>query len=255
MKRVRIIPSLLIHDGGLVKSRKFSDYKYVGDPINAVKIFNEKEVDEICIIDIDASREGKKPAIDKIADIVSEAFMPVAYGGGIHSLDDAKALFANGIEKVIINKAAVTKPELITTIAGQYGSQSMVVSIDVKKTFLSGQKVFTDNGRTNTGLNPVQFARQMEEAGAGEILLNSIDRDGSFSGYDLVLIREVTQAVNIPVIAIGGASDVDDFLAAVEAGASAVAAGSLFVFQLPHRAVLISYPSQKELRSKIFERL
>jgi imidazole glycerol-phosphate synthase subunit HisF len=255
MKRIRIIPSLLIHNGGLVKSRKFSDYKYVGDPINAVKIFNEKEVDEICIIDIDASRLGKKPAVNKIAAIVSEAFMPVAYGGGINSLDDAKALFANGVEKVIINKAAVTKPELISTIAAQYGSQSMVVSIDVKKTFFNGQKLFTDNGRTNTGLNAVKFAMQMEEAGAGEILLNSIDRDGSFSGYDTALIREVSQAVNIPVIAIGGASSLDDFRAAVEAGASAVAAGSLFVFQLPHRAVLISYPSQKELRNKVFEKI
>ncbi len=255
MRRIRIIPSLLIHDGGLVKSTRFSNYKYVGDPINAVKIFNDKEVDEISIIDIDATRLKRKVAIDKIASIVSEAFMPVAYGGGINSIEQVKELFANGVEKVIVNKAAVTDRRLITEIARQFGSQSTVVSIDVKKTFFGGQKVFTDNGKTNTGFHPVKFAMQMEEAGAGEILLNSIDRDGTFSGYDIALIGEVSRAVNIPVIAIGGASRLDDFRLAIEAGASAVSAGSFFVFQLPHRAVLISYPDQEELRNKFFERI
>lgn len=255
MKRIRIIPSLLIHNGGLIKSTRFSDYKYVGDPINAVKIFNDKEVDEISIMDIDASRLGKKPDISKIAAIVSEAFMPVAYGGGISSLDQVKTLFAHGVEKVMLNKAAVMSPRLVTEIASQYGSQSMVVSMDVKKTLFRGKLVFTDNGKTNTGFHPVKFAVRMEEAGAGEILLNSIDKDGTFSGYDLDLIREVTAAVNIPVIAIGGAASLEDFRAAIAAGASAVAAGSLFVFQLPHRAVLISYPNQDELRRKVFEKI
>jgi cyclase len=255
LNRVRIIPSLLIHNGGLFKSVKFSDYKYVGDPINAVKIFNEKEVDEISIIDIDATRLNKRPAIETIAAIVSEAFMPVAYGGGINSVEHVKELFAIGLEKVIINNAAVKHPELITAIAKQFGSQSVVVSIDVRKSFLKGQRVFTDNGKTNTGFNPVTFAVQMEMAGAGEILLNSIDRDGTFSGYDIALIREISQAVNIPVIAIGGASCLEDFLSAIKAGASAVAAGSFFVFQLPHRAVLISYPGQKELDSKVFHNI
>lgn len=242
----------MLHKGGLIKSVKFKDYKYVGDPINAVKIFNEKEVDEIALIDIDASREKWGPDIKKIAEIASEAFMPMAYGGGITSIEQIKDLFYNGIEKVILNKAAVQNPALVTEAARLFGSQSVMVSIDVKKHFLKGPRVYTDNGKTNTGFAPVAFARQMETAGAGEILLNNVDRDGTYSGYDTRLIKEVAQSVRIPVIAIGGASAVDDFCAAVEQGASAVAAGSMFVFQRPHNAVLISYPTQQELKRKLY---
>lgn len=245
---IRIIPSLLIHKGGLVKSVKFKDYKYVGDPINAVKIFNEKEVDEIAVIDIDATRENRAPNIAAIAEIASEAFMPMAYGGGITTIAQIKEILYNGIEKVIINKAAHTNPSLITEAAALFGNQSIVVSIDVKKVFLRGYKVFTDNGKNNTGLHPVEFAQKMEQLGAGEILLNSIDKDGTFSGFDTELIELVTKAVTIPVIAIGGAATVQDFKLAYQAGASALAAGSMFVFQRPHRAVLISYPTRKELK-------
>lgn len=245
---IRVIPSLLIHKGGLVKSVKFKDYKYVGDPINAVKIFNEKEVDEIAVIDIDATRENRTPNIAAIAEIASEAFMPMAYGGGITTILQIKEILYNGIEKVIINKAAHTNPSLISEAAALFGNQSIVVSIDVKKVFLRGYRVFTDNGRNNTGIHPVEFAKKMEQLGAGEILLNNIDADGTFSSFDTQLITEVSKAVTIPVIAIGGAATVQDFKLAYQAGASALAAGSMFVFQRPHRAVLISYPTRNELK-------
>lgn len=243
---------MLLHKGGLIKSVRFKNYKYVGDPINAVKIFNEKEVDEIAVIDIDASRDNREPDIKKIAEIAGEAFMPMAYGGGISTIEQVKNLFYNGIEKIILNKAAVAQPRLITEAARLFGSQSVMVSIDVKKSLLKGNRVYTDNGKTNTGITPVDFARQMENAGAGEIFLNSIDRDGTYSGYDELLINEVAHAVQIPVVAMGGASGVNDFCAAVGHGASAVAAGSMFVFQRPHNAVLISYPTQQELKSKLY---
>lgn len=255
MKRIRVIPGLLLHRKGLVKSVRFKDYKYVGDPINAVRIFNDKEVDELAIIDIDATRENRAPDINRIASILSEAFMPVAYGGGISCVAEAERILLNGAEKVIINKAAVKNPSLIREIARWFGSQSMVVSIDYKKTFLGPVNVFTDNGKTNTRLNPVEFAKQMEEAGAGEILLNSIDRDGTFEGYDLPMIKKIAESVNIPVIALGGAGSLNDFRQAVENGASAVSAGSFFVLQRPHRAVLISYPAQKELEENVYAAL
>ncbi|MCC6287119.1 MAG: imidazole glycerol phosphate synthase subunit HisF [Chitinophagaceae bacterium] len=252
MRRIRVIPTLLLHKGGLIKSVTFKDYKYVGDPINAVKIFNEKEVDEIAVIDIDASREKRGPDIKKIAEIASEAFIPMAYGGGITSIDQIKSIYYNGIEKVIINKAAVETPGLITKAAKLFGSQSVMVSIDVKKSFIKGSRVYTDNGKTNTGLSPIDFAKQMEDAGAGEILLTSIDKDGSFEGYDYELIQKVSSVLNIPLIACGGASGVEDFKKAIQSGASAVAAGSMFVFQRPHRAVLISYPSQQALKDQLY---
>ncbi len=255
MRRIRVIPVLLIHKGGLIKSVKFKDYKYVGDPINAVKIFNEKEVDEIAVIDIDATRENRGPDIKKLTEIAGEAFMPMAYGGGITTVEQIKEIYYNGIEKIIINKAAVESPDLITQAAKLFGSQSVTVSIDVKKHFLKGTRVYTDNGKTNTGLTPEEFAKRMENTGAGEILLNSIDRDGAFGGYDYELISKVSSATGIPVIACGGASGIDDFKKAVQSGASAVAAGSLFVFQLPHRAVLISYPSQQELKDKLYTQI
>ncbi len=214
---------------------------YVGDPINAVKIFNDKEVDEIAIIDIDATRERRGPNISKIAEIAGEAFMPMSYGGGITTIDQIKEILFNGIEKVIINKAAHINPKSITEAARLFGNQSIVISIDVKKTLFKGYKVYTDNGKNNTGLVPAMFAKQMEEAGAGEILLNSIDRDGTYLGYDLNLINEVSKAVSIPLIAMGGAGNTNDFSNAIKSGASAVAAGSMFVFQRPHNAVLISY--------------
>jgi len=248
-----VIPALLLHEGGIVKSVKFKDYKYIGDPINAVKIFNDKEVDEIAIIDIDASRENRAPKIKALAEIASEAFMPMAYGGGISSIDQIKQILYNGIEKIIINKAALNNPDLITAAAKLFGSQSVVVSIDVKTALFKGQKVFGENGKKNTGMGPHIFAKRMQNAGAGEILLNSIDNDGTFKGYDTDLIKTVSAFVDIPVIAMGGAASVNDFKNAVNSGASAVAAGSMFVFQGPHKAVLINYPSQKELKEKVYD--
>jgi imidazole glycerol-phosphate synthase subunit HisF len=255
MQRVRVIPVLLLHKGGLVKSVKFKNYKYVGDPINAVKIFNEKEIDEIVVIDIDATREKRPPNMTKIREIAGEAFIPLSYGGGISSIEEIEELFYIGLEKVIFNYNAVHKPELISEAAKLVGSQSVVVSIDVKKTLLGKNRVFTKNGTENTGLEPVEFAKKMQDAGAGEIFLNVIDRVGTYHGYDLDLIEKVNSVLNIPLIACGGAASPDDFSRAVQHGASAVAAGSMFVFQRPHNAVLISYPSQTELKEKLYNQI
>jgi len=255
MRRIRVIPVLLIHKGGLIKSVKFKNYKYVGDPINAVKIFNEKEIDEIVVLDIDATKEKRSPDFGKIKEIAGEAFMPMAYGGGISSIEEVKKLFYLGVEKIILNYAALHDPSLVTMSAGLVGSQSVVVSIDVKKNIFGNYKVYAKNGTENTNKDPLSFARQMQEAGAGEIFLNAIDRDGTYNGYDLELIRSVSKELSIPVIACGGATDVSEFSQAVKEGASAVAAGSMFVFQRPHQAVLISYPGQDELKEKVFSRI
>jgi cyclase len=232
-----------------VKSVKFKDYRYVGDPINAVRIFNEKEVDELCILDITATQQKRSPDLQHISEIVSEAFMPIAYGGGINSLNDVEKLFFNGIEKIVLNYAAIHNKELITEIAKRYGQQSVVVSIDYKSSLLGKQVVYTLNGSESVKKNPVEFAKDAESLGAGEILLNSIERDGTFSGYDLKTIEKVSAAITIPLIACGGAGSIDDFKAAAHAGASAVAAGSLFVFHGKHRAVLITYPSPEEIKT------
>lgn len=252
MKRIRVIPALLIQDGGLVKSLKFKDHKYVGDPINAVKIFNEKEVDEIVILDISATAEKKAPNISIIKEIASEAFMPLGYGGGITKLEEIKELITAGVEKVILNTSAYENPKLVNEGAKYVGNQSVVVSMDAKRNIWGKYKVFIRNGTKNTNIDPVQYAQQMEQEGAGELFLNAIDRDGTFAGYDVELIKLVSSAVNIPVVAIGGAATIEDFAKAVQSGASAVSAGSMFVFQGPHRAVLISYPAQKELKEKLF---
>lgn len=252
MKRVRVIPVLLIQDGGLVKSVKFKAHKYVGDPINAVKIFNDKEVDEIVLLDISATAKKKTPNIGIIKEIASEAFMPVGYGGGITTLTEINELIKAGVEKVILNASAFQNRQLIIEAAKYVGSQSVVVSIDVKKNMWGKYLVYVHNGSENTRVDPVEYAKRMQEAGAGELLINSIDRDGSFEGFDLDLIKTICSSVTIPVVALGGAATVDDFSQAVHAGASGVAAGSMFVFQRPHRAVLISYPSQKELKEKLF---
>ncbi len=249
---MRVIPILLYRDTGLVKSVKFKDYKYVGDPINAVKIFNEKEVDELVLLDINATADGRKPNFRLIADIAREAFMPMGYGGGVCDLADIKQLFKLGVEKVSINTAAVERPDLVRQAAEIAGSQSVVVSIDVKKNLLGRYEVYTHCGRKPTGFDPVKFAVRMEQMGAGEILLNSIDRDGAMQGYDVELIRQVANAVSIPVVACGGAGKLEDFALAIkQGGASAVAAGSMFVFHGKHRAVLINYPSQRELKAAL----
>lgn len=255
MKRIRVIPVLLIHKEGLVKSQKFKNHRYVGDPINAVKIFNEKEIDEIVVLDIDASKEGRGPNMKLVREMAGEAFIPLAYGGGISNVEQVKQLFYLGVEKVVFNSQAIRNIRLITESAKIVGSQSIVASIDVKKNIFGKYKVYGSNGTDNTGKEPVTFAKELQNAGAGEIFLNSIDLDGTYNGYDLKLIELVSGGLSIPLVACGGACQVDDFLAAARSGASAVAAGSIFVFQRPHNAVLISYPSQAELMSKVYQKL
>ncbi len=248
MLRTRVIPCLLLRGEGLVKTTRFNEPRYVGDPINAIRIFNDKEVDELILLDITASREGRGPALGAIRDFASECFMPVGYGGGIRSLADAREVLALGIEKIIVNTMALHRPELVAELSREFGAQAVVVSIDVRKKLLGGYEVMAAGGTEKTGLAPVDHARRMVERGAGEIFLNAIDRDGTGSGYDIALVRSVAQAVTVPVIACGGAGTLADFGAAVTDGhASAVAAGSMFVFHGKHRAVLLSYPSRAEL--------
>ena len=251
MRNIRVIPVLLLTEGKLVKSLKFKNYKYVGDPINTVKIFNDKEVDEICILDITATSKKTGVNLNHIIEIVSEAFMPLAYGGGVNSIREAEKLFFNGVEKIVLNNATVVQPELITAIANRYGSQSIVASIDYKYSWLRKASVFTLNGTQSLHKSPVDMAKEMEDRGAGEILLNCIERDGTYTGYDLEMIDSIHNVIGIPIIACGGAGNTDDFRKAIDAGASAVSAGSMFVFQRPHNAVLISYPPYKELVEKL----
>ncbi len=250
MYRPRVIPCLLLKNQGLVKTVRFKDPKYLGDPINIVKIFNDKEVDELVFLDIAATVEGREPPYALLEDIASEAFMPLGYGGGIRSLDQVRTILGLGVEKVVINTSAFENPGLVSEAAGLVGSQSVVVSMDVRKTFWGKYEVCTRGGRKATGLDPMAFAAEMERLGAGELVLNSIDRDGTMKGYDLDLIRAVTGRVNIPVVACGGAGSVADLAAAVKEGrASAAGAGSMFVFHGPHRAVLISYPKDEDLKT------
>jgi cyclase len=255
MRRIRVIPVLLMQRGGLVKSVRFKDHKYVGDPINAVKIFNDKEVDELVILDISATSEKRPPDMGKIREIVAEAFMPIAYGGGITRLQEIEVLINSGIEKVILNSSSGYNLPLIGEAATRIGSQSVAVSMDVKKNWRGKFRVYIENASRAIDKDPVLHAREVVAAGAGEIILQSVDRDGTFGGYDLDLIKMVSKAVDVPVVALGGAAGIDDFARAVERGASAVAAGSVFVFQGPHRAVLISYPSQQKLKDKVFTKV
>ena len=247
MLKARVIPCLLLRNNGLVKTVKFREPKYVGDPINAVRILNDKEVDELAFLDISATPAGRGPNFELIADIAGEAFMPFAYGGGITTLEQVQQLYATGVEKVILNTAAAADPSLVSRAADLAGSQSVVVSIDVRKSWLGKYGVYTRSGTHEQKIDPVNHAVRMEAAGAGEILLTSVDRDGTMSGYDLDLVAAVSRAVSIPVVASGGAGSVLDFRQAIGSGASAVAAGSLFVFHGKHRAVLITYPEYAEL--------
>jgi cyclase len=233
----------------LIKTVKFKNPTYLGDPRNTVKIFNDKEVDELVLLDTTATLEKKKPNFDLILEIVSEAFMPVAYGGGIRNLEDAKRILSLGVEKIVINTYAVENPSFITEAARQFGSSSVVVCIDVKTRFFGKPTVYIKSGCKSTHIDPVDHAMHMEQRGAGELIINSIDRDGTMSGYDLKLIRMVSSRVSIPVVACGGAGIVKHLGEAVkQAGASAVAAGSLFVYHGRHRAVLINFPEQQLLQ-------
>lgn len=251
MLRTRVIPSLLLKGEGLVKTSRFKNPKYVGDPVNAIKIFNDKEVDELVLLDISATNQSKGPAFDTIAQIASECFMPVAYGGGIATVDQIRRILNSGVEKVILNSVTFSNPELVRQAADEFGSQAVIASVDVRRKFLGGYEVLSHSGTRKTGHDPVKWAKRMEEFGAGEILLNSIDRDGMMGGYDLDLVSRVCAAVSIPVIAAGGAGSVSDFTKATNAGAGAVSAGAMFVFHGPHRAVLITYPTREQLAAVI----
>jgi cyclase len=239
----RIIPVLLLHKGGLYKTKQFKNPSYIGDPINAVRIFNEKEVDELLILDIDCSKEKKEPNYSLIEEIVSEAFMPIGYGGGVASLAIAQRVFRLGVEKVIINTALQSNQELLADIAAIYGTQAVGASIDYKKGFMGGTSAYFTNGTKKSKFTPQELARIAERAGAGEIILNAIDREGTYQGFDIALLKQIVEVVQIPVVVSGGASTNTDFDVAKQAGATGMAAGSIFVYQRPHNAVLLSYPS------------
>jgi cyclase len=251
MLRTRVMPCLLLERGRLVKTVKFDNASYVGDPINAIRIYNDKEVDDLLVLDIGAGPGGAAIDLELMGRIASECFMPFTYGGGIRSLEQIKAVFAIGVEKIAVNRMALEDESFISRAADRFGSQSIVVSIDVRRPRFRPYEVFADRGRRPTGVRPVEFARRMERMGAGEILLNSIDRDGTMEGYDLELIKAVATSVGIPVIACGGAGRVSDLPAAVDHGAAAVALGSMAVYQGRQRAVLINFPSRDELRAAL----
>lgn len=248
MLRPRIIPCLLIHNGGLVKTVKFGAPKYVGDPLNAVRIFNEKEVDELMVVDIDASRHMREPDYKLIANLARECRMPLSYGGGVKTVEQFDRIIGLGVEKVAVSSAALDDPTLISDAAARVGSQSVVVVIDVKKSgLLQKAEVVTLNATKRTGLEPSIFATKLQQLGAGEIVLNNVDRDGEMKGYDFDLIDSVRNAISTPLTVIGGAGSLDDIRSLVSRyGIIGAAAGSLFVFKGKYRAVLINYPGLEE---------
>ena len=245
MLRPRVIPCLLLSPsrGGLVKTRRFREPKSVGDPINAVRIFNEKEVDELMVLDIDATGEGRGPDFERIEELAGECFMPLCYGGGIRTAEEAKTIFSLGVEKVALQSVFLDDPHVVRQIADHGGEQAVVVSLDVERDWLGRQRL--RGARSRDWRDALKDA---VGAGAGEILLTSVDREGTLGGMDTGLIAEASAMVDVPLIANGGASSLADIQAAVKAGASAVAAGAFFVFHGPHRAVLITYPRYEELR-------
>ncbi len=247
MLRPRIIPSLLVHDKGLVKTVNFKNPKYVGDPINAVKIFNEKEVDELAVFDIDATVLGKEPDYVLIEKLANQSRMPLCYGGGVKTVEQAQKIFGLGIEKIALSSAVIENPNLITQIADRVGSQSVVVVMDIKKKLLGGYEIYTHNGKKATGINPIKFAEEAQRLGAGEIVINSIDQDGAMKGFDMSLIDKISEKITLPITVLGGAGSLHDIKKVIDRhGIIGVAAGSLFVFKGIYKAVLINYPAQKE---------
>ena len=250
MLRTRVIPTLLLHDESLVKTVRFGRFRYIGDPCNTVRIFNELEVDELAFLDISATKVGRGPNFELLADIATECFMPLSYGGGMRTFGDAARVFETGFEKVVINTHAFQHPELITEIANVYGTQAVVASIDVVRTMFGGERVVSNSGSRKQGVDPVSWAVEMERRGAGEILLTAVDREGTCSGFDIDLIRRVSEAVSIPVIAHGGAGTVEDIGRAIhEGGASSVALGSMIVFQKKDFGVLVNFPEPAALEA------
>lgn len=252
MLRTRIIPALLLRNESLVKTVRFGKFTYVGDPCNTVRIFNELEVDELLFLDITATREKRSPNLRVLGNIANECFMPLAYGGGVRTFQDAKAVLQMGFEKVAINSYAVENPSFVSQLADHYGSQAVIASIDVKKSYWGRYQIHTCSGRQRTKHDPVSWAKELESLGAGEILLTSIDQEGTWEGFDLELVKGVTEAVNIPVIVHGGAGTVEHIGAVVkQAGASAVALGSMVVFQKKGMGVLVNFPDKSSLQKAL----
>lgn len=251
MLKHRVIPCLLIHNGGLVKTKKFSNPRYVGDPINAIRIFNDKEVDELILLDISASKENREPNYELIEQLAGECFMPLCYGGGIRTVEQARTLFRLGLEKISLQTAALDDVSLLKKIAGEFGSQSVVGSVDIKRNWFGKPGLYMSKSGRILPQSWQDYIQQLVAAGAGEIMLTAVDRDGTLEGMDNGLITEASAALPVPLIAVGGVGSLSDIKAAVDAGASAVAAGSFFVFHGPHRAVLITYPSYQVLEDML----
>jgi cyclase len=250
--KVRLIPCLLLKGSGLVKTVNFNKYNYVGDPINTCRIFNELEVDELTFLDISASVENKEPNYKVLQEISEECFMPVSYGGGIKNLQQVEKILNIGFEKVIVNSSALENKMLLTEIANNFGSQSLIISIDYKKNLFGKYQVYGLSGTKNYKLHPVEWAKEVKEYGCGEIMLTSIDREGTWKGFDVELTKQVTEKVNIPVIASGGAGNIDDIVDVVNNGcASAVALGSMVVYQAKDMGVLINFPDRDSLSKQI----
>ncbi|MDB2416012.1 AglZ/HisF2 family acetamidino modification protein [Pseudomonadales bacterium] len=245
--RTRIIPVLLLENSGLYKTRRFKDPSYVGDPINCVKIFNDKEVDELCFLDMRATLSGEPPNFELLAAIASECFMPLSYGGGVSSVEMVRKLTSIGFEKVVVNSAAYTDPMLIPQLVECFGTSTIVGSIDVKKNWLGNEGVYIKSGTERIPGSAINWAKTLEASGVGEIIINDIDSDGEMNGYNFDLIRRIASSVSVPVIAAGGAKSLEDFHEAVKnCGASAVAAGAMFIYYGKHRAVLVTYPNDGE---------
>lgn len=248
----RLIPVLTIAGDKLVKTLRFKNPNYIGDPVNAVKIFNDKMVDEMVLLDITATKEKRAPNYVKIEEICSEAFMPFAYGGGVQNIEQIQKLFQLGIEKVVLNTVLATNLNLVKEAVAIFGAQSIIASIDVKKTLLGKYTAYTHSGRKKVK-NPLNdYLQSVVAAGVGEIFLNSIDRDGTYQGYDLTLIQQLSEAVDVPLVACGGAATLADFKKGIESGASAVAAGSFFVYRGKSKGILINYPDPSELKQLVY---
>lgn len=253
MLRTRVMPCLLLEGDSLVKTVKFKRPCYIGDPINAVRIYNELEVDELIFLDILSSKDKKAINFEYLEEIAKECFMPFSYGGGVSTFKDAERLFKLGVEKVCINSAIYTNPNLVKEIVTAYGTQSVIAGIDVKKNFFGRYKVRSVSGTNNTGISPVEHAKYCQELGVGEILLNNIDKDGVMDGFDLDLITSVSKSVSIPVVSLGGAGELNDVLLAKNAGSSAIGLGSMAVYQNKNKGILINFPDSESICSLLGE--
>lgn len=243
----RIIPTLLINDGGFVKTKKFKRPDYVGDPVNVINLFNRFEVDEIIILDISATKEKKSPDFELITDLANECWVPLAYGGGLNKIEDIKRIFSLGIEKVVINSAVRSDPDMVREAVRIYGSQAVVASVDLGKDFLGKVHAYTHSGKKKIKMPYMEYLKSLQDMGVGEIFLNFIDLDGTWAGYNLDIASDIISTLSIPVILCGGAGHRDDFIEPLKMGAQAVAAGSLFVYKGQDKGVLINYPERDEI--------